>query len=51
MVILYFEFWLQEPKKPKRASKRPNEGNKFYILDKTKYNLETFGILYFTVLK
>jgi hypothetical protein len=46
----YSPFWIlasRGQKKPKRASRGHNEGNKLCILDGTKYNPENFGILHF----
>jgi len=53
MIILYFGFWPQEVKNklPKRASRGSYKGNRFCILDGTKYDLEIFDILYSTILK
>jgi hypothetical protein len=38
VVILHFEFWHQETKKPKRASSGSHEDNKFFILDEIKHD-------------
>jgi len=38
-------------KKPKRTSRGHNKGNKFCILDETKYNFKSFDILHFVILK
>jgi hypothetical protein len=46
IVILHFVFWL---KKTKIALRAHNKGNKFYILNETKHNLENFSILYFII--
>jgi hypothetical protein len=41
VVIFYFGVWLQEAKKiSKRASREPNENNKFYILNESKHDPE-----------
>jgi hypothetical protein len=42
MIILHFRFWLEEAKKPKRATGDPYKGNKFCILDEIKHNLKNF---------
>ena len=45
--ILHFGFWQKEPK---RASGGSHKDNKFYILNRTKYNLKNFNILQFCIL-